>query len=539
MQSQNTPWHEGAVIYQIYPRSFFDAKGTGVGNLQGIIDKLDYLGGAPESLGVNAIWISPIYTSPMADFGYDVANYTDIDPVFGTLDDFKLLVDEAHNRSIKVVLDFVPNHSSDEHPWFIESQSSLHNPKRDWYVWRSPKKDGSVPNNWRSNFGGSAWEFSEQTEQYYLHSFLAKQPDLNWDNPLVREAMKSAMRFWLDLGVDGFRVDAVDWMSKDPQFRDDPVNQPVSPNSGGSEHVSLKHIYSRDGPHLFDRLNEMTQVLKEYPDRFMITEAHPEEENKIEGYLQYYEAVNAQLSAPFNFEGIFLPWEASTFRTFIDTFQAGMEPGYMPIYTLGNHDESRVASRIGRDAARTAAMMLLTLPGLPFIYYGDELGMTDVPISKEQLRDPFTEPGKGRDGQRTPMQWDNTEYAGFSKKVPWLPISSDYQVVNVRTQSETPRSSLQLFKQLIHLRNSSAILKKGTYCSFDFGPDILGYERSLGNDKLLIILNFSSAVKQVAMHQKGHVLLSTYLDKENNAVSEHIVLRPNEGLIIGLNDDKL
>lgn len=538
MKHQYGTWHEGAVIYQIYPRSFFDAKGTGIGNLRGIIDKLDYLGGSEESLGVNAIWISPVYVSPMADFGYDVSNYTDIDPIFGNIGDFKLLVNEAHKRSIKVVLDFVPNHSSDEHPWFIESQSSLNNPKRDWYIWRSPKNDGSVPNNWTSNFGGSAWQLSEQTQQYYLHSFLAKQPDLNWDNPDVREAMKAAMRFWLDLGVDGFRVDAVDWLSKDPQFRDDPVNHQLSQKSGSSEHLVLKHIHSRNGPHLFDRLNEMTQILTEYSDRFMIAETHPESENKIQGYLQYYKAVNSQLSAPFNFEGIYLPWRASTFRKFIDTFQAGMQPGYTPIYTLGNHDESRVASRIGNPAARTAAMMLLTLPGLPFIYYGDELGMKDVPISKEQLRDPFTEPGRGRDGQRTPMQWENTQYAGFTKRTPWLPVASDYHLVNVHTESEAPRSSLNLFKQLIHFRNDSSILKNGSYHSFDFGKDIFGYERGLGKDKLLILLNFSSAVKQVDMNRlKGQVKLSTYLDKENSVVSERIMLRPNEGLIIGVSND--
>ncbi len=538
MKHQYIPWHEGAVIYQIYPRSFYDAKGTGIGNLQGIIDKLDYLGGNKDSLGVNAIWISPIYTSPMADFGYDVVDYTNIDPIFGNINDFKLLVREAHKRSIKVVLDFVPNHSSDEHPWFVQSQSSIDNPKRDWYVWRSPKHDGSVPNNWLSAFGGSAWQLSEKTQQYYLHSFLAKQPDLNWDNPAVREAMKTAMRFWLDLGVDGFRVDAADWLSKDPQFRDDPVSQQLSQEVGGSEQVAIKHVHSRGGPHLFDRLNEMTQVLKKYPDRFMIAEAHPETDNKIQGYLQYYKAVNSQLSAPLNFEGIYLPWKASAFRTFIDAFQAGMQPSYTPIYTMGNHDESRVASRIGRRAARTAAMMLLTLPGLPFIYYGDELGMTDVAISKEQLRDPFTKPGKGRDGQRTPMQWDTTAHAGFTEGTPWLPVASDYHLVNVSTQSQDPQSSFNLFKQLIHFRNCSSILKSGTYRSVDYGKDILGYERAQGTNKLLILLNFTSTEKQINLGRlQGQLQLSSYLDGENSVMSKRILLRPNEGLIIGVSDD--
>lgn len=536
MADQKSNWHQGGVIYQIYPRSFYDAKDTGVGNLQGIIDKLDYLGGSEDSLGVNAIWVSPIYTSPMADFGYDVANYTDIDPIFGNLNDFKLLVSEAHSRNIKVILDFVPNHSSDEHPWFIESQSSLDNPKRDWYVWRTPEPNGGPPNNWISNFGGSAWELSEQTQQYYLHSFLAKQPDLNWDNPDVREAIKSAMRFWLDLGVDGFRVDAVDWLSKDAGLRDDPAS--TSTHHKISDYHSLTHTYSRDGPHLFDRLNEMARVIAEYKDCFMIIEAHPETVNKIQGYLKYYKNVNPLLSAPFNFESIFLPWEASALREFIDNFQAGMQPDFTPIYTFGNHDESRVATRIGRAAARTSAMMQLTLPGLAFIYYGEELGMTDVPISDEQIRDPSAKAGKGRDGQRTPMQWDDSEHAGFTKGSPWLPVSPDYPQINVHKQSQNPISSLNLYKELIHFRNQSIVLRKGAYRSINSDEGIFGYERSKGGSKLLILLNFNNVSKQININDlKGVILLSTYLDNKEMNVSEQITLRPNEGLIVGVNND--
>lgn len=533
MITKNNYWHHGAVIYQIYPRSFFDAKGTGVGNLQGIIDKLDYLGGSPDSLGVTTIWISPIYTSPMADFGYDIANYCDIDPIFGNLDDLKLLVTEAHKRSIKVMLDFVPNHSSDEHPWFIESKSSRDNPKRDWYVWRSPKPDGSPPNNWLANFGGSAWELSEQTNEYYLHSFLTKQPDLNWDNPLVREALKSAMRFWLDLGVDGFRVDSVHWLSKDPLFRDDPLRTHLRKPPEISEYETLLHTYSRDGPHLFDRLKEMTEVLKEYQDRFMITEAHPEAKDRVQGYLEYYKTVNPQYCAPFNFEGIYLPWKASVFRNFVDAFQAVMMADYAPIYDIGNHDVSRVASRIGRPAARTAAMMLLTLPGLPFIYYGDELGMTDVAVTDEQIRDPYVEPGRGRDPQRTPMQWNDQKHAGFTKGSPWLPVSPDYPQMNVQTEFQDDTSLLNLYRCLIHFRNKSEALKSGTYCSVDAGEDIFGYERSLGKKKLLILLNFSMEPKQVTLKNlKGEIELSTYLDKQGITIGEEIDLRSGEGLII-------
>jgi len=533
LMTKQHEWLQGAVIYQIYPRSFYDAKGTGIGNLKGIIDKLDYLGGSPDSLGITAIWISPIYKSPMADFGYDIADYTDVDPIFGNLNDLKTLVREAHKRSIKVLLDFVPNHSSDEHPWFIESKSSLDNPKRDWYTWRDPKADGSPPNNWLGVFGGSAWELSSETNQYYLHSFLAKQPDLNWDNPDVREAIKSVMRFWLDLGVDGFRVDAVDWLSKDAKLRDDPIDPNAINKKLNYDHESLRHLYSRDGPHLFDRLNEMTETLAEYKDRFMITEAHPETNDKIEGYLKYYQGVNPHLSAPFNFQGIYLPWEVSSFRNFIDSFQAKMKPGYTPIYTVGNHDESRIASRIGSAAARTAALMLLTLPGMAFIYYGEELGMTDVSIPKGKIQDPFTVPGKGRDPQRTPMLWDESLNAGFTTGDPWLPISPDYLDINALVQSKSETSSLALYKRLIQLRNELPVLKNGSYLAIDVNEHVFSYERRLGQDVLLVLLNFKASAKQLNMLGfHGEILLSTHLDRDNIEVSEHLSLRPNEGLLI-------
>jgi alpha-glucosidase len=535
--SKQSIWQQGAVIYQIYPRSFYDATGDGVGDLAGLIDKLDYLGGSPESLGVTAIWLSPIYTSPMADFGYDVANYTDVDPLFGNLKDFKLLVREAHKRSIKIVLDFVPNHSSDEHPWFIESSSSLDNPKRDWYVWRDAKADGKVPNNWISCFGGSAWQFSLKTQQYYLHSYLSKQPDLNWDNPALREAMKSVMRFWLDLDVDGFRVDAVDWMSKDPKFQDDPPLHPSS-NTLPKEYNELRHTYSRNGPYLFDRLNEMTEVLAEYKDRFMITEVHPETDNKMHGYLEYYEGVNPHLSAPFNLQSIHLPWDAAKYRNFVNDFQSAMKPGYTPIYTTGNHDESRIATRIGNDAARTAAMMLLTLPGIAFMYYGEELGMTDVILSPEEIRDPFIKPGEGRDPQRTPMQWSNSSHAGFTKGKPWLPVSSNYPRVNVETEAGLANSLLNLYKKLLAFRNHSAILKTGTYKSIPIHRNIFGYERCLGSHKILVLLNFSAVAHELKIESlEGTLQLSTYLDIEDEAINKIVKLRPNEGVIIEVSND--
>lgn len=536
MKQQQT-WLQGAVIYQIYPRSFYDTAGTGVGNLQGIIDKLDYLGGSEESLGVTAIWISPIYTSPMADFGYDVSNYTDVDPIFGTITDAQVLIHEAHKRSIKVILDFVPNHTSDEHPWFSESKSSTENSKRDWYTWRNPKADGSAPNNWLSVFGGSAWQFDESTNQYYLHSFLAKQPDLNWDNPAVREAIKSAMGFWLDLGIDGFRVDAVDWMSKDAELRDDPINEHALNKTLGYDHESLKHLYSRDGPHLFERLNEMADVLSEYEERFMIVEAHPETNDKVHGYLKFYQSVNPHLSAPFNFEGIYLPWQASKFRNFVDSFQAAMKPGFTPIYTTGNHDESRIATRIGSAAARTAALMLLTLPGMAFMYYGEELGMTDVLIPEDNIQDPFSGLEHGRDPERTPMQWNSSANAGFTDGTPWLPVSPDYARTNVAVEVQDPVSSLTLYKQLIKLRKSLDALQYGEYQSLDLHEQVFGYKRLHENNNLLVLLNFSDTDQELMLPDlQGTVIISTHLDRQDDIIEKRLTLRSNEGLLVRLID---
>lgn len=532
MSDQQT-WLQGAVIYQIYPRSFYDSLGTGVGNLRGIIDKLDYLAGTPESLGITAIWISPIYSSPMADFGYDVSNYIDVDPIFGTLEDMDKLIYEAHKRSIKVLLDFIPNHTSVEHPWFIESRSSPSSAKRDWYLWRDPGANGGPPNNWLSVFGGSAWELDEQSGQYYLHSFLAKQPDLNWDNEAVREAMKSAMRFWLDHGVDGFRVDAVDWISKDAALRDDPVDEHAIDKVPGYDHRSLRHIYSRDGPNLFDRLNEMTTVLEEYTDRFMITEAHPESDDKITGYLRYYQSVNPHLSAPFNFQGIHLPWKASSFGRFIDTFQAAMKPRYVPIYTLGNHDESRIATRVGSAEARTAAVMLLTLPGVASIYYGEELGMRDVTISEGQVHDPFVGEQNSRDPERTPMQWSDVPQAGFTTATPWLPVSTDYQQVNVQTEIADPNSFLNLYRRLLKFRNHSSELQYGSYEPVNKHDQILGYERRHGKDALLVLLNFSDVSQELVLDNfRGTIVISTHLDAEGINVNKHLALRANEGVLI-------
>jgi alpha-glucosidase len=528
-------WHKHAVIYQIYPRSFKDASGDGIGDLKGIIEKLDYLGGKPDSLGVDAIWISPVCKSPMADFGYDVSDYTDIDPLFGNLNDMKELLHEAHARGIKIMMDFVPNHSSDQHKWFLESASSRDNLKRDWYVWRDPAPDGSPPNNWLGVFGGSAWEFSSITGQYYLHSFLVEQPDLNWDNPEVRQAMTDAMRFWLDLGVDGFRVDAIDFLAKDPKHRDEPINPHALDEPDRLKYYVLDHPYSREWNHLYDILNEMADVLGEYKHRFMVTEGHPTDHDRVFGYVKHYKNVNPTLAAPFNFEGIFMPWEAAKFKHFVDRFQSVMKRNYTPSYSLGNHDETRLATRIGPDAARTAAVMLLTLPGQAFVYYGDELGMTDTKILPSQIRDPAAVHDASRDPERTPMLWDSGTNAGFSEKEPWLPVSLDYKEKNVINQLADPDSSLNLYKQLIALRKNHPALTSTKYKPLDCGDGIFGFIRPSFKESLLVLLNFSDQHR--SMHRgkyKGSIELSTISKNTGQRFDTTRLLAPHEGLVIRL-----
>lgn len=526
-------WLDGSVIYQIYPRSFYDALGTGVGNLKGIEAKLDYLAGSSDSLGVTGIWLSPVYTSPMADFGYDVSNYTDIDPLFGTVDDLARLIVAAHERHVKVIMDFVPNHSSDQHPWFIESKSSRDNPKRDWYVWHDPAPDTRPPNNWLSVFGGSAWQYSDETRQYYLHSFLAQQPDLNWDNPAVRKAMKDALRFWLNKGVDGFRVDAIDWMSKDPEFHDNPLRSENSEDLDPNDYGSYRHSNSRGGPHLLERLREMSEVLTEYDNRFMIIEGHPEYEDKIEGYISYYQPDRPDLYAPFNFEPIHVPWRAIDFKRFIDAYQAAMRPGFTSIYTSGNHDESRIGSRIGLDAARVSAMMVLTLPGMAFLYYGEEIGMTDVSIAQDQVQDPFTLPGQGRDPERTPMQWDDQTNAGFTNVQPWLPTAVDITHINVAYEQTDRTSMLRYYRQLIRLRTLHDAFKLGQYVPKPSTDAVLIYERSTERETFVIVLNFTDSEQTVDnIEWQGTITLSTHQDRENDPVKGAISLRANEGIIV-------
>jgi alpha-glucosidase len=494
-------WADGAVVYQIYPRSFQDSNGDGIGDLAGITSRLDYL----AELGVNAIWLSPFYPSPMADFGYDVADYCDVDPSFGTLADFDAMLKACAKRHIKVIIDLVPNHSSDEHPWFVASRKSRDNPYADWYVWRDPLPGSTPekpipPNNWLDVLSGnSTWEWDEGRKQFYLHSFHIKQPDLNWSNPDVREAIKDAMRFWLERGVDGFRVDAVYWMAKEPMLSDDAPN----PDYDADEDVpydKLLHRNSRGWPVVYAYLAEMARVLQEPAyagkKRFMVTEAYPEGHNPIADYMEFYVGMDPEVAAPFNFEGLSLPWQAEAWRRFLKPFHHALSQfSYHCVasYAFGNHDQSRVVSRLGERAARSAACLQLMLPGMIFVYNGDELGMRDVDIPPESVRDPAAYGGHGRDPERTPMQWSDDVNAGFSTANPWLPVAPDYASHNVETERENPQSFLNLYKQLIKLRTTEKAISLGEFELIETpAHDVLAFRRHMpGHNSYVVIINFS------------------------------------------------
>lgn len=517
------------IIYQIYPRSFKDSNGDGVGDLKGIKDELKYL----KDLGIDAIWLSPIYPSPMHDFGYDISDYRDIDPIFGDMKEFDSLIKKAHSMDIKLLLDFVPNHTSSEHPWFKESRSSLDNPKRDWYIWRPADNNGTMPNNWLSQFGGPAWEMDAATGEYYLHTFDVSQPDLNWRNPLVVEEMLDTMRYWLNKGVDGFRVDVPYLLFKDPFFRDEPLN-PVYIPGNQMNYDSLLHIYTSALPETLHMIKIFNGVMKEFDDTYMVCEIHTFT-NEI---IKLYKIVDHHGFAPFNFSFISLPWIASEQKKFLDEFDELVGSNYYPTYVLGNHDQPRIASKLGDKAARAAALLQLTLRGTPFIYYGEELGMKNVEVPAEKIRDPMAVNMKslnfGRDPERGPMQWNKKVFAGFSDTEPWLPLEKDYTDKNVFSESRDPASFLNLYKKIIQTRKNSGALHSGIYVPVDFeNPDIYGFIREFESQKVLILVNFSNEIQNIKLPAgKWDIILSTYMDTLEKIETDNIDLRPSEGLIL-------
>jgi alpha-glucosidase len=518
-------WWQRGIIYQVYPRSFMDSNGDGIGDLPGITSKLDYL----KSLGVTAVWISPIFPSPMKDFGYDVSDYLDIHPIFGTMDDFDRLLEEAHGRGMRVLLDYVPNHTSDQHPWFIQSRSSRDNPKRNWYYWLDAGPDGSPPNNWLSNFGGPAWTWDETTGQFYYHAFLPEQPDLNWRNPEVRRAMFDVLRFWLDRGVDGFRVDVIYHLMKDPEWRDNSPN----PYWKEGEHTyrSLIPTYSMDHPDVHEVVAQMRQVFEEYDERVMIGEIYL----PIDRLVRYYGENCDGCHLPFNFQLVTKPWDARVLAATIDRYEAAIPEDGWPNWVLGNHDRPRAASRVGGQAqARVAAMLLLTLRGTPTIYQGEEIGMENVAVPPEKVQDP---PGKtlgfGRDPFRTPMQWDASENAGFTTGDPWLPLAPSYKQQNVAVQSKDPASILSLYRRLIGLRQSEDALMAGAYQPLPAEGGVIAYIRRHGNTAFAVALNLGHSPARAELPEgiSGTVEVGTHLDREGDTVRGALKLRGDEGVV--------
>lgn len=535
----SSPWWQHGIIYQIYPRSFKDSNGDGVGDLQGIISQLDYL----TWLGVDAFWLSPFYPSPMADFGYDITDYCNVDPIFGDLETCDTLIEQAHQRDLKVIIDFVPNHTSDEHPWFLTSRSSRQNPKRGWYIWADPRPDGSPPNNWLSVMGGSAWEWDNSTGQYYLHTFLKKQPDLNWRNPAVKAAMFDVVRFWLDRGIDGLRVDAAHYILKDPDLRDNPLNpsaQRVLHKSMG-EYDSQLHLYDNGHTDVHTVYRELRQMLDRYSTtrpRLLIGEIHIFDR---EVWASYYGVDLDELHMPFNFDLLNAAWNAQAVRQSVEALEAHLPPGAWPNNVLGNHDEPRIINRAGPALARLVMLLLLTLRGTPTLYYGDEIGMHDGDIPPEQVSDPLEKNkpglGLGRDPQRTPMQWDSSSNAGFCSPStqPWLPIPADYQQINAAIEREDPHSLLILTRRLIELHRSRPALSIGSYRAIDGVPDdCFVYLRQLDDQHYLIALNFSGQEQIVNVPEMGNgrILLSTYLDREEPVDLAFLRLRSEEGCVL-------
>ncbi len=535
MQHSKPRWWQTGVVYEIYPRSFADADGDGTGDLAGITSKLDYL----AWLGADAIWLAPFYPSPMADFGYDVADYTGVDPLFGTLDDFDALLAAAHQRGIRVVVDYVPNHTSNRHPWFVESRSSRANSKRDWYVWRDAKPDGSPPNNWLSMFGGPSWEWDETTGQSYLHTFLREQPDLNWRNRQVPEAMFDVARWWLDRGVDGFRIDVAPMVMKDPGLRDNPPNPSPTANELArlGPWITQLHLNDHAHPDMHELYRSFRAMLDAYPgERVSIGELHHPDYGI---WARYYGERQDEIHVPFNFHLTYAPWDAGAVRAAIEGVQGALPAGAWASWVLGNHDQPRFASphRAGRKQAKAGMLLLLTLRGTPTIYYGEEIGMVDVPVATGDARDPVEkrEPGRGRDPQRTPMQWDAGPNAGFARAdaTPWLPLAADAERVNVAAQADDPHSLLTLTRRLLRLRREHPVLHLGDFEPFGTTPDgTYAFRRTSADGRLTVVLNLTDEARAIPDAGPGRVLIGTRGDREGDSLDAMVELAPNEALVV-------
>jgi alpha-glucosidase len=538
MKNFNPHWWKHAVLYEIYPRSFRDTKGDGIGDLNGITKQLDYL----EDLGVDGIWITPFFPSPQVDFGYDISDYTAIDPEYGAMADFERLVTEADRRNIRIIVDLVLNHTSDRHPWFIESRSSRTNPKADWYMWHDGKPSRQPPNNWISIFGGSAWQWDDTRKQFYYHAFYKEQPDLNWHHPEVRKAMYDAARFWMEKGAAGFRLDAITTLFEDPKLRDEPYVANKK-NDYGDRLTTRKHTHNL--PKLHDVLVELRQVTDEYPGRVLIGETYVA---NIRQLAKMYGPHNDELQLPMNLQ---LGWvntlSASKFRKKLRDGETGLR-GNAPLYVMENHDASRSVSRYGDgkhndEIAKLLATLLLTPRSVALMYYGEELGMPNHdPETKDAVLDPIGKRGwpkqKGRDGVRTPMQWDATRNAGFSTaSATWLPVGPDYKTRNVEAQSKDPKSILNYYKALIRLRKTNPAWFGGSMTLIDeSNPNVLSYLRQKDAITLLVTLNCTGKSRTVDLSKavsgaKLKTLIASF-DGETPKTTSKITL-PAYGAYVG------
>jgi alpha-glucosidase len=519
------PWWAGAVIYQVYARSYADASGDGVGDLRGLLDHLDHLAGGEHALGVDAVWLSPIYPSPLADYGYDVADFTGVAAEYGTQADFDRLVAACHARGLRVMLDLVPCHTSVEHPWFVESRGSRGSARRDWYTWADPAPGGGPPNNWRAAFGGSAWELDPATGQYYLHSFYPEQPDLNWRNRAVVDAMAEVMRFWFERGVDGFRVDAITRAMKDPQLRDNPPAAPPVPPFP-PDRTGQEHVWDDDRPEMGEVVASLRQVADEYPGRLLLAEAYL----AVERLVRYF-GEGRGFQRVFDFELSLIEWGAETLRRTIERAERFTPAGAEPTWAFSNHDLSRHATRFGERHSRLAALLLLSMRGTICLYAGEEIGMVDADAATVPLHDRF-----GRDRQRTPMQWDASPLGGFTTGAPWLhPV--DPAARNVADQATDPGSLLNLYRRLLELRRSSPALRHGALELVDgLPPDAVAWIRTHDQERIAVVGNLGDAPLTIHLSgagAAGEVLASTDRRHEPVQLGE-LRLEPSEGLVLRL-----
>ena len=550
-------WWKESVVYQIYPRSFCDSNGDGIGDLNGITGKLDYL----KELGVDVIWLSPVYKSPNDDNGYDISDYQAIMDEFGTMEDFDRMLAVAHEKDIKIMMDLVVNHTSDEHKWFIESRKSTDNPYRDYYIWRPAKEDGSLPNNWGSCFSGPAWEYDKTTDMYFLHLFSKKQPDLNWDNPVVRQEVFDMMNWWLKKGVDGFRMDVISLISKEPGLPD------KEPGINGYATFNV----SANGPHVHEYLQEMRQKALNNADTITVGECSGV---TLEEAKKYARSDEKELNMVFQFEHMDVDSDEKSgkwttrkmdlrdLKNILTRWQKGLQDIAWNSLYWENHDQPRSVSRFGNDSdeyREISAKMLATcihmMQGTPYVYQGEELGMTNCPFNTlDNFRDlesinafhELTEQGKmteedmmaaisykGRDNARTPMQWDDSAYAGFSTANPWIMVNPNYTKINAKDQVNREDSVFKYYQKLIKLRHESELIVYGTYdLILDDDKDIYAYIRTLGNEKLIVYCNFSENTREVEIPEEfvnGKVLISNYCDAKAN---RKITLRPYEAIVI-------